>query len=899
MKPFKNLMGNNNAREQEQLEAVRGVLAEIQKERERYEALVEGAKAGADRLKKLGEPLAKTESDVDTLAARMAQMEERFESMVKLSSLFQNLDERAEGLAKSTQWAESRLATALEGSQKIEASMADLVAKVDLASELRERLTSFLEVEKPFQLLRRDAETLHGQLEGATERMARLREQHDRLLDANKMATTKLEAMDRRRDELGRSLQDKERRVEGVELAVKSLDGVETHINTVKREMVTLKALGDTVTQKTAALEAHREALDRALAQSDHLDRAMRNIDAGIRQQKENEKTLAALGEQVASLQALHDAVLERSNEVTQLQRQSHEQTLATRQDLAAMTEEMKNTVERFDFEARGLESVSQRVGDLRADVATCENRFKSLSEASLTMGDVKHQVDAVSAQVQAVSQEVGTLDREMSRIQALRRDLDHTGSLARDLGEQITRIENSRGAVEAGLRDLSQLAGAHALVHDALERIQVAQDEMTRVRQGQSDTRTWLDDTARGITELKARVATVHELEPKLQTVETAAKRINETSQAIESRRQFVDELHRRVTELGALSTRMDERGHQLAQRMDAAEERFTLLAEQATTAEQVARTLSSVTFGVEEASGEVRELKQAVSALSERCESVEVLAGETQALRKEVEQRARAVKDAAKDLENASALRQGAADAAAQMGELAKQLTAAIDTADRRAQEVSEISRVLEDRAQNLRGVGSRLDTFEARMSKWDVTEQEILRSLELIASRQGTIESLQGDLERMFDMAEKTSVHVREITSAHQQLEEDRAMLKDVLGQLKQLRETRGKLDERKRQLTQAEERLSKAEALLVDVQSSLSVLEGQKSLVDQAVEKAGMLQSLLRQAEASIGNMREASRTMGRPKSGKIVALPRPESGAPEGDSEGDDRPAQAV
>src|SRR5436190_6391225 len=670
MKPFKNLMGNN-AREQEQLQAMRAVLADIQRERERYEALVEGAKAGADRLKKLGEPLAKTETDVESLATRMAQMEERFQGMVKLSSLFQNLDERAEGLTKSTQWAESRLATALEGSQKIESSMADLVAKVDLAAELRERLSSFLEVEKPFQLLRRDAETLHGQLEGATERMARLREQHDRLLDGHKMATTKLEAMDRRRDELGRSLQDKERRVEGVELAVKSLDGIETHINEVKREMVTLKALGDAVSQKTAALEAHREALDRALAQSDHLDRAMRNIDAGIRQQKENEKSLGALAEQVATLRATHDAVLDRSNEITQLQRQSQEQMLATRQDLASLTEEMKNTVERFDFEARGLESVSQRVGDLRADVSTCENRFKSLNEASLAMGDVKHQVETMGAQLQAVGQEVGTLDREMGRIQALRRDLDHTGSLARDLGEQITRIENSRGAVETGLRDLSQLAGAHALVHDALERIQVAQDEMTRVRQGQSDTRTWLDDAARSITELKARVATIHDIEPKLLAVESTAKRVHETTTAIESRRQFVDELQRRVTELGALSTRMDERGHQLAQRMDAAEERFTMLGEQASTAEQVARTLSSVTFGVEEASGEVRELKLAVDTLSGRCESVEALAAETQALRKDVEQRARAVKDAAKDLENASALRQGAADAASQMGE------------------------------------------------------------------------------------------------------------------------------------------------------------------------------------------------------------------------------------
>src|SRR5262245_42286477 len=308
MKPFKNLMGNN-AREQEQLQAMRAVLADIQKERERYEALVEGAKAGAERLKKLGEPLAKTETDVDAMVSRMTQMEERFEGLVKLSSLFQNLDERAEGLAKSTQWAESRLSTALEGSQKIESSMADLVAKVDLAADLKERLTGFLEVEKPFQLLRGEAESLRGHLEGAVERMGRLREQHDRLLDAHKLALTKLEAMDRRRDEIGRSLQDKERRLEGVEQSVRGMDGVQQNINDVRREMVTLKALGDSVAQKTAALEAHREALDRALSQTEHLDRAMRNIDAGVRQQKENEKSLAGLSEQVASLRALHEEV--------------------------------------------------------------------------------------------------------------------------------------------------------------------------------------------------------------------------------------------------------------------------------------------------------------------------------------------------------------------------------------------------------------------------------------------------------------------------------------------------------------------------------------------------------------------------------------------------------------
>lgn len=871
---LKKLMGNDA---KDQLEAMRAVLQEFQAERERFETLVEGSKQGAERLKKLNEPLAKTEDDINGIYARIQQMEERFQGLVKLSELFQGLEERADGLAKSTQWAESRLATALEGSQKIESSMADLVSKVDLAAELKERLANFLEVEKPFQLLRGEAESLRGQLEGAVERMARLREQHDRVLDQHKLALTKLEAMDRRRDELGRSLQDKERRVEGVEQAVKGMDGVHQHINDVKREMVTLKALGDSVAQKTAALEAHREALDRALAQTEHLDRAMRNIEAGMRQQKENEKALAGLSEQVAALRSLHETAIERSNEITALQRQAQDQSVATRQDLASLSDAMKNTVERFDFESRGLESVSQRVADLRGELTNSENRFKALHEASLAMGELKHQVSSVGDQLQSLTQEVSQVDREMGKLHAMRRELDTTAATARTIGEQVSRIEASRQAVEQGLEDLAQLAGAHTLVRDALEQMQVAREEMTRVRQGQSDTRTWLGEVVESVADLREQFGELRQLEPALGAVMKQAQRINDSTATLEARREFVDELHRRIAELGSLAARMDERGSQLSQRMDAAEERFVTLGEQATAADEVARTIANVSASVHEAAEQSREVQKAVQAAQARCESVEAIAEETRVLRKELDQRHQALQEAAKELDRAATLREEAANAASQLDELTQRLTASLHATDQRVSDVDELASQLEDRTQSLRAVDKRLTDFEARMAKWDLTEQEIARALEQIASRQGTIESLQGDLDRMFAMAEKTSAHVREITSAHQELEQGRGMLKDVLGQLKQLRETKGALDERKRQMSKAEERLSRAEALLVEVQSSLSVLEGQKVLVDQAVEKAGSLQSLLRQADAMIGDLREASETTVRMNS-KVLEFP---------------------
>src|SRR5258708_5796542 len=159
------------------------------------------------------------------------------------------------------------------------------------------------------------------------------------------------------------------------------MDGVRHTVDDVKREMVTLKSLGDSVSQKTAALEAHREAVERALAQAENLERAMKSIDNGVRQQIENEKVLHGLSDEVGQLRTLNEEVVERSRDMARLQRQTDEQASAIRHEMAAAQDQMKNAVERFDFESKGLESVSQRVADLRGTLSDFENRYRGLRE--------------------------------------------------------------------------------------------------------------------------------------------------------------------------------------------------------------------------------------------------------------------------------------------------------------------------------------------------------------------------------------------------------------------------------------------------------------------------------------------------------------------------------------
>ncbi len=849
------------SKDRELADEMQDVLNQMQNERSRNEKLLENIQTAAERLQHLGEPIARAGSDVDAVAGRLEQLEQRFSSLAQVSGQLEALDERARSLAQNQQQAETQISNALDNAQQIRSVFEDLSQKVDIALDLKERLGSFLDVEKPFHQLRGDAEALRGQVDGTSDQLVRLREQHDRLLDAHKSAMQKMEALDRRRDDLGRSLQDKERRVASVQNAVHEMDGVQHAVSDVRREMATLKAMADLLGQKTAALEAQRETVDRALAQADHLDQAMRQIDAGVRQQQENEKSLGALQEQIGTVRSLHETVVERSSEIAQLQREIDERTQTTRQELAGVTDETKKTVERFDFERRGMESVTQRVADLRAAVSDCESRFKGVKESGQLVGELKSQTQAIATHLQSLTTQAGEVDQDMTRLEAIRRDLDQTGRTAREVATQMTQIEGLRPALGIALRDLEQLGGANAMVKDTLEQARLAHAEITRMRESQTETRSWLAGVEQSVIELREQVSDLRAMAPALEFTQKQTQRIGESMEAIETRREFVEDLHRRIAELETLGGQLADRGRQQQAYMDAAEQRFAAFAAHSEDAERMTLGISAVSSGVAEAGRKAEEIRKTVAAIVTRLESVEDLEERTRALRPELEQRHQALTAAAKDLERVSALRTEAASSAQQLEELAKRLTTALATADKRLSKVDDVSTQLEHRLASLRNVEQRFGQFEERLAKWDLVDHDMAQSLEQITARQGTVEALQADLDRMFVMAESTSSHVREITSAHQEIEESREHLKEIMERLQEVRDTASALDERKRQMTKAEERLARADGLLVDVRSSLESLQGQKAIVDQAVEKAGSLQFLLKQAEAAIEGLRE--------------------------------------
>ncbi|HEV8480778.1 MAG TPA: hypothetical protein VGR66_08275 [Candidatus Eisenbacteria bacterium] len=888
---LKNLTGRA-AKDRELTDEMRAILLQIQQECARYEVLVDRARTSAERLEQLGEPIARVASEVSTVETQLTDFTQRFDALAPILTRFHTLEEKAESLSAEHARAGAEITSALEETQRIRAASENIGQKIEAALELETRLDSFLEIDKPFSVLRGDAESLRGQLEATSDHLSRLREQYDRLVDDQKATNSKVEALEKRRDDLGRSLTDKERRMAMVEEAARGIDSVRHRADDVRREMGALKAMTDFVAQKTASLEAQGQAADRALAQATELDRAMRQIDSGLRQQQENEKTFFSLQEQVASLRQLHEAVLERSSEISQLQREMDERVQAGRHELAAATDETKKSVERFDFERRALESATQRVSDLRASLADCEERFRGVNDSKIAVKEIDAQTHALAARLQNLTTEAAQIDSEISKLNTLRHELEETSRASREIGAQVSRIEQLRPVVESALRDLTQLGGAHAAVKDALDQAHAAHGEIERLRESQAQTRSWLTDVERNTGELRAQVDSLTSLTPVVDLAEKQTKRIAESLSSLESRREFVESLDGRLTEVEGTSQRLDERGTELTSRMDAAEQRFQTLESHAEEADRLTKTIAHVSSSLNKAGKEADDLKKTVSSVMTRVESVEAIAEASQALKEELESRKRSVQETLKDLKRASALREETAAAAQQLEELSTKLGGAITASEQRVTKTGELTSKLEDRGAHLRLVEKKLDQFEERLAQWDTLDQELTRSIEYLSSRQDTIESLRADLDRMFSVADQTATGVREISAAHTEITQSRSVLKELMVELKTVRESSSELEERKRQIAKAEGRLARAEGLLVDVRSSLESLQAQKALVDQAVEKAGSLQFLLKQAEATIDGLREERRTSDRVRSAVAV-------GGHDADEDEDEQSAKAA
>jgi len=529
--------------------------------------------------------------------------------------------------------------------------------------------------------------------------------------------------------------------------------------------------------------------------------------------------------------------------------------------ELTELRADLKKTADRFDLESRGLDSVGQRIVDLRGSLVDVEERFRVLEQSRKAIATVEADAGTAVSRLEAIAGDVQAVEDDVRKLRALHNDVERMDSSLEAVGQRVGRLEQAKPGIDAALTDLGELKKSQEAVRDALEQVRHSHGELTRFREVQRDAESWLARVAQSLETVESKVEAVEAARPQVELVGKEVDRVLASVEAVESRREFLEGVHARLADLASRGTQLEDREQQLESRMDAAEKRFVSLSLQADDADRIARVIFSVTRQVEDAERRMVEIVGSVGSTETRFREVEALAERTRQLGADLEQRESAVQRASEHLERASSLR---AEAAAMVQDLegqTRKLVESLAMTEARTHRLDVLSGELDGRVSNLRFVEKRIAQFEEQLAKWELAEQEVQRGLEEIGQRQRAIDALRADVKRLTALAERAMEDVRAIAAARDDVRSTRELLDGALGRLGDGERVVEQLERRKTQLDQAETRLARADALVLDLQSGIETLESQRAIVEQVVEQAGVLEFQSKQAEALIETLRQ--------------------------------------
>jgi chromosome segregation ATPase len=537
---------------------LQGILSQMERERKAFELLTVRAAASADQFKKLAGPVAKIENTVDNLGDKLSA----FDDLVPQIAAIQ---QQAEALSQSHRVTEAQVAELAGGTERARSNLRELREPIEQALTLKKDLTGFLELGGPFKALRGEADELGSQLRDFGSNFGRAREEHEQVLRGYKEASVRMDAFDAQYRELHSGVGDAEQRAEKLEQTMKQFEHIAASLPDTKRELSTLKALGDYVTQKISALEQQRGAVDRATIQAAHLSETMKQIDEEVQKQQENTKFFNRIRTSVEELKTAHMKLLDSSEEIRSRQQKIEQEDQAKREELLALRDElqedMQKTVKRFEFESRGLDSVSERIIEIRGALNDFESRFQSLEDPRRTLADIPSQVERLSSQISAISGEIADVEEHAEKMTVLRQDVEAIEQLVSDVTERIGGIEHPpilRAVEEAEQRIADVDAAVKTLevrsddIEALSERMQRAGQELDQ-RQAAIDSASERLDDASGLSQEAARV--LRELEEQggklTKALATAGGRTNRLT-------ELVEQLEKRSSEFRFTEKRM-----------------------------------------------------------------------------------------------------------------------------------------------------------------------------------------------------------------------------------------------------------------------------------------------------------------------------------------------------
>jgi chromosome segregation ATPase len=823
-------------------------------ERRRLEDVIARARGAATEVTKLTAPVARMEE-------RVAALEKQVSAIEKLAPHVTALRAQADALHQAQRRMDAQLAESADRSAHVQAQLEEMKPLMEAAVNLKQDLTRFLEVEGPVKTLKSQADDLQAQLGELTGNFARLRDRQEDLAGTSKKAAARIEAVEAAAQAATKTVDEYQRRVGELEQGLARLSQLAAATSDTKHQLLMLKSLADQVTQKVTALESQRDAIERASQDVSRLDDLVHRVDTAIRVQEDQLYDLKSTANDVDDLRSLYDSVAARSEEIRTRQQQVDEYERATRQRLTELGDQLRKAVEHVDLESRGLDVATQRVADLRRALTECEDRMNTLGTSGRAVDEVRAKTVHLASRLESAMSALPEIDRQTERVHVLRADADRLEEVVRGLSPRLAEIEKAKPAVDSLLRDIATLGRSHEAMKETLAQMRLAHAEMSRMRETQIGTETWLTSAQESMAQLRDGVAALSTARPGVESLQRDVEHVLEAMEVVKARRQFFDGMQTQLAELASLGAQLDDRSKALRLRMDLAEGRFHSVARQAEDSERITSLVSGVAQTVTSAESKITDLTRSVAFLETRSQRLESAADRARLLGEEMEQCQVALDRATEHLARVSGVRQEAAEAAQQLDERARTLQTLLGGVEERATRLGAMAEQLETRVARLGMVEKRIAGFEEQLGKWRMVEVDLRRALDQVTGRQATVDALETNIRHMFELAERTTNDAKTVVGAQREIQESKAALDDLLLRSRDVEAMLSKIEERQQQIEDAEGRLARADALLTDIQASLEALHSQKAVVDHVVDRVASLSAEAQQAEALIDRLRE--------------------------------------
>jgi chromosome segregation ATPase len=829
------------------------LVTRLDSQRASLEQLVQHADRSIGQLQRLG-----------TLGERVNTLERQLAGIEHLAGRLGAAESQLAGLTGTHNRLETQMAETSTGIEQARVDVTLLTETVAATVRLKEELSGFLSLKGPFSQLRGEMDGLQSQNEVFRADFSRLREQHDATLSSYRAAAGRIESFDGEWQRITRTVTETKHRIAGLEQLLGDMAPIAESAAQIRRQLIAAKALADQLGQKVALLEQQRDEVDRATAKLEHLTALMQRVDQGAERSAEAVRTVAALRAELEDLHEAQNALTDRSRSVTERLERIESGQVSAERALVGLREGLDQSTERLALESRSVEGMGQRVGDLRRNLAEWETRFATLAAGAETITAAAARADTLSSQVADLTGELARVAELGHRVRAGLGDLERLEEGVGGLTERTCRLEESRPLLERTVRDLAGLGATEEAIHEALEQLRGARQELAETRGSLDQTRTWLGDTERSVSSLRTDVASLDRMRSTVDSLRQELEQLTGQMSVVESRKGLVDEVQRRLTEAAGMGASIEARARGLAERLEAAEDHIGTLVPRLDEVGRAGNQLVSLGAEVREMEERVRAVQGTVHGVETRAHGLETLANRMQELSREIDQRQHALTRATEHLDRAATLRQEAAAAAQTLADRAREVDTALANADQRLTTCDSLSRELESRIGVLSTAQERITGFETKLAEWRGAEQQLAQAMEQATARQATITSLQSEIRALFDLAERTQADARAVTGAQPQMARARAELDALLARLGDTDGIMQTLEGRRRQLDKTEERLAHADLLATDVRATLETLVAQKAQVDHFLGMATALSLETRRVEGLLEALRDERR-----------------------------------